>query len=98
MKLELAPEAEADLRDIGDYIAEDSRGQASKFVQELQSACFGLLEAPLRFALLENFARLGYRRRVHGRYAIVYVVRGDVVSVIRIVSTAQDIEAVLASD
>lgn len=84
-----------DLRGIGDYIAEDSPKRAITFVQELQTACIELTETPFGFAVLPNFADRGYRRRVHGRYAIIYVVRDDVISVIRVLSAAVDIDAAL---
>ena len=61
MKLVLSPAARQDLLDIGDYIADDNPVRALSFVDELEEACKGLLEAPLRFPLIEEFTSAGYR-------------------------------------
>ena len=97
MRVELSALAESDLLDIALYIAEDSPDRAFSFVDELQQACDGLADRPLRFPLLPGFEEKGIRRRVHGRYAIVYAVDPAVVRVLRIVSTAMDISRILGS-
>jgi toxin ParE1/3/4 len=96
MRLEIVPLARADLRNIGDYIAAESPARALSFVAELRKACAGLVESPFRFAAMEGFAHRGYRRCIYGRYAIVYVVTDDVVSVIRVLSVAQDFNEALS--
>jgi toxin ParE1/3/4 len=52
----------------------------------------------LRFAVLPGFEAKAFRRRVHGRYAIIYTVEDDLVLVPRILSTAIDLERALGSD
>jgi toxin ParE1/3/4 len=74
MKLEIVPLARTDLQRIGDYIAIDNPARAASFVRELRDVCAGLMKAPFRFAALERFEHRGYRRRIYGRYMIVYVV------------------------
>jgi toxin ParE1/3/4 len=96
MRLVFSDEAEQDLEAIGDYIAEDSPLRAVSFLKELRIACRGLLDAPMRFSALEGLQR--YRRRVYGRYAIIYAIMGDEVLVVRVLSVARDLKAILAGD
>ena len=97
MRVELSALAESDLLDIALYIAEDNPDRAFSFVDELQQACDGLADGPLRFPLLPGFEGKGIRRRVHGRYAIVYAVDTALVRVLRIVSAAMDMNRILGS-
>ena len=46
MKLRIRPEARQDLRDIGDYIAQDDRQAARRFVRALRERCAFLAENP----------------------------------------------------
>ena len=96
MRVDLSELAESDLLDIALYIAEDSPDRAFTFVDELQQACEGLTDRPLRFPLLPAFEEQGFRRRVHAKYAIIYIVDADVVRVLRIVSTAMDLGRLLS--
>ena len=96
MRLIFSDEAESDLEAIGDYIAEDSPARAASFSKELRISCSGLLDTPLRFASLEGFEARGLRRRIHGRYAIIYTVTGQDVLIVRILSVAMDLKAVLS--
>ena len=95
MRVELSELAGNDLLDIALYIAEDNPDRAFCFVDELEQACDGLADRPLRFPLLPSFEEKGIRRRVHGRYAILYTVDG-LVRVLRIVSTAMDVGRLLS--
>ncbi|QQR41292.1 type II toxin-antitoxin system RelE/ParE family toxin [Devosia rhizoryzae] len=93
MRVRLSLLAESDIEAIADYIAQDSPKRALSFTSELRSACMGLGEAPLRFALLEVARHRGYRRRIHGNYVIVYSV-GAEVTIVRVVSAAADLQAI----
>ena len=95
MRVELSELAESDLLDIALYIAEDNPDRAFSFVDELQQSCGGLADRPQRFPLLPGFEDKGIRRRVHGRYAIVYSVDPALVRVLRIVSAAMDMSKIL---
>lgn len=95
MRVELSELAENDLLDIALYIAEDNPDRAFRFVNELQQSCDGLADRPLRFPLLPGFEEGGIRRRIHGRYAILYTVDG-LIRVLRIVSTAMDVGRLLS--
>lgn len=95
MQVALSAFAEADLLDIALYIAEDNPDRALSFADELQEACNGLADRPLRFPLLPGFETSGLRRRVHGRYSIIYRIDADNIQVLRVVSNAMDLSKVL---
>jgi plasmid stabilization system protein ParE len=65
------------------------------FVEELELACAGLADKPLRFQLVARFAARGVRRRVHGAYLIFYCVGPTEVIVLRILHGARDYEPLL---
>ncbi len=81
----------ADLREIGDYIAEDSPPLAEKVVGGLEDACLRLARVPERFPYAEKLGP-GIRRAVHKRYLIFYRV-GESVEVLRIIHGARNYEA-----
>jgi plasmid stabilization system protein ParE len=91
----LTAAAEADLEEIGDWIAQDNPRRALSFVTELRESCDGLAVHPRRFALVERYRAHGVRRRVHGAYLILYVAETQQVSVLRILHGARDFEPLL---
>ena len=52
MIVRLTAEAESDLEQIGDYIAEDNPKRALSFVLALRDKCLGLADAPYGFPLV----------------------------------------------
>ena len=50
MRVILTPRAEADLEEIGDYIARDNRLNALHFITELRTHCKAIGDAPLAYA------------------------------------------------
>ncbi|KRA98143.1 hypothetical protein ASD83_13920 [Devosia sp. Root685] len=98
MRVNISGLAEADIEAIADFIAEDNPMRAGSFARELWDACVGLGDAPFRFAQLEDYENRGYRRRVYGRYSIIYRVDGDEVLVVRVFSSLLDIRAVLGEN
>lgn len=95
MRVVISDMADADIESIGDYIALDSPDRAVTYTDELRDACLGLGDAPLRFAVLGLFERLTYRRRPYGQYSIIYQVGPDIVTIVRVLSTAMDVTAAL---
>ena len=89
-RLELSPEAEADLLDIGTYIAADDPGRAHSFIDDLEARCAALLDFPdtgrPRPELGENL-----RSKPHGRYVIFYTPGIKTVRVERILHGARDV-------
>ena len=98
MRVVISGQADADIESIGDFIASDNPARAITYTDELLEACLGLGEAPFRFAVLDRFAHLAYRRRPYGQYSIVYQVGSDVVTVVRVISTARDLDTALTGD
>lgn len=91
----ITDEAEADLENIGNYIAIDNPVRADTFVQELVERCLQLAEMPHAFALVPRYEHTGVRRRRHGEYLIFYRVEADSVDVLHILNGAMNYEALL---
>lgn len=90
MILEFTSEAEGDLEQIADYIAEHNPRRALSFIRELRSRCEDLISHPNSFALVPRYEHHGIRRRVHGNYLIFYRVEPAKVVIIHILHSATD--------
>lgn len=90
--------AEADIETITDFIAADNPIRALSFAKELLKACLDLADIPFRFAQLEDYEALGYRRRIYERYSIIYQVNGAEVVIVRIISSAMDVDSALGQN
>ncbi len=95
MILEFSSEAENNLEQIADYIAEHSPLRAMLLIRELRSRCAELVDNPNAFALVPRYERHGIRRRVHGNYLIFYRVETGKVVIIHILHGATDYGAIL---
>jgi plasmid stabilization system protein ParE len=98
MLVRILPDAEADLEDIGDYIARDNPLRAHTFVTELRTLCMDLADMPLSFPLVPKYESHGVRVRVHGRYNIFYRVIGvplERVDVLHVMHGARNYAALL---
>ncbi len=98
MILEFSTEAESDLEQIADYIAQDNPRRALSFIRELRSKCADLVESPNSFALVPRYERHGIRRCVHGNYLIFYRVETAKVVIVHILHGATDYGAILFGD
>ena len=94
----LTGKAERDLLDIALYIAADNPARAFSFVEELEDACNALAEQALRFATLDGFETMGYRRRPYGRYSIIYAPRDAEIIVLRILASSVNLQKSLFDD
>lgn len=90
MRVEITAEAERDLAEIAQYIAQDDVRKATEFIHELRSACVGLSDFAERFALVPRYEHLGIRHRVCGKYLIFYRAESDRVIVIHVVHGARN--------
>lgn len=70
------PAASDDLRQIGDYISQDSPACALTFVNQLRDHCRRIAARPRVYRLREEFGP-GVRGAVHGAYLILYTPRDD---------------------
>lgn len=98
MILEFSSEAESDLEQIADYIAQDNPRRALSFIRELRSKCEDLVESPNGFALVPRYEHHGIRRRVHGNYLIFYRVETAKVVIVHVLHGATDYSAILFGD
>jgi toxin ParE1/3/4 len=87
-RLVFSPRANADLEEIGDFIARDNPVRAAAFVEELHEHCAAILAAPASYAPREELGA-GVRMAVHGRYLILFRANGDVVRIERVLHSAR---------
>ncbi len=90
MKIVITPGAQADLLRIARWIASDNPPRAESFINELRMAAQGLAELPRRYPLIPRYERHGVRRRSYRRYAILYIVRDDMIVVLRFLEPGRD--------
>jgi plasmid stabilization system protein ParE len=98
MILEFSSEAENDLEQIADYIAQDNPQRALSFIRELRSKCDGLIDSPNSFALVPRYERHGIRRGGHGNYLIFYRAETARVVILHILHGATHYGAILFGD
>lgn len=91
MRLQLTPEADTDLEEIGDRIAERSPMRAVSYVRELRQRCALILTLPHAGAPRPQWGD-GIRIVIHGKYLIVHRVRADVVQILRVVHGARNLD------
>lgn len=90
MRCEISPLAEADLNEIGDYIARDNPKRAISFIDELVSHCRKIAQMPLAYPARDELT-LGLRTCSHQRYVIFFTIAVDVVRIERILHGSRDI-------
>lgn len=95
MIVELTANAEADLESIADFIARDNPVRALSFVRELYRSCLDLAEMPEAWPIVPRYEHHGIRRRVHGRYLIFYRIGAERITILHILNSAMDVEAIL---
>ena len=99
-QIELTPAAQADLRDIYDYIAEaDSRQSADNVLDRLLKLADSLSQFPERGSYLKELESLQpkrFRQVFFKPYRVIYCVLGDRVIIYLIADGRRDMPAVLA--
>lgn len=94
----LSPEAAADLREIADYIADESPDAARRFIAKLREAIQKIAETPGIGHLREDLTDQPVRFWPVGRYLIVYRQTGDKPpEIARVLHGARDVSALLTS-
>ncbi|HXW30803.1 MAG TPA: type II toxin-antitoxin system RelE/ParE family toxin [Xanthobacteraceae bacterium] len=84
MIMVISDTAEAELKTIGDCIAEANPTRALSFVIELRRRREALPDTPRGFSLVPRYERLGIRRPPYGNYLIFYRVLNDTVEVLHL--------------
>jgi toxin ParE1/3/4 len=97
MNVRLTPQAEADLEEIGDRIAERNPARAVTYIRELRQRTARIGEFPHAGAPRPQWGE-GIRINVHGKYLIVYRVREEIVQVLRVVHGARDLDALFEKE
>jgi toxin ParE1/3/4 len=85
------PLAAADILDIWDHIAEDSLGQADRWIDKLDEKLRLIATQPLMGRAREELAP-DLRSFPFGRYVIFYVAIHDGIDVVRVLHSARDID------
>ena len=96
MNVYFSASAEADLEEIGDWIAEGNPERAVSFLIEFRQLCSSLAEFPLRFPLAREGAYGGLRKASKAGYLIFYMITGDQVDILRIVHGSRDWSSIFA--
>jgi toxin ParE1/3/4 len=89
-KVIYAPEAQAELLDIGAYIAQDSEMRAEAFVKRLREAAARAARRPRAYRAREDLAP-GLRSAVVGSYLILFRIIDGGIEVTRVVHGARDL-------
>jgi plasmid stabilization system protein ParE len=90
MRCELSPQAEIDLREIGDYIARDNPQRAASFTSELLAHSQRLAEHPVAHPARPELSE-GLRSCAHKRYVICFSASPERVRIERIIDGSRDI-------
>jgi toxin ParE1/3/4 len=92
-----SPRSRQDLIDIGDFVTQDSRANARRFVASLQDRCKRIGDAPLSYPSRDDLAA-GLRMAPLGRYVIFFRVLDDTVRIERLLHGACNLPVMLAPD
>lgn len=95
MIVEFAGEAENDLEQIANVIAERSPVGDLSFIGELRTRCEDFIANPNAFALVPRYEHRGVRRRIIGNDLIFYRVDNEKVVIIHILHGATDYGAIV---
>ena len=95
MRVVVSANAEADLREIGDWIARDNPIRAASFARELREACLSLAGMPRAFPLLPHRAKSGIRRKPYRNYLIFYSIGDRRVEILHVLHGARDYDSIL---
>lgn len=90
MRTVISAAAEADLEQIGDYIARDNPHRAISFIEEIRARCLTIAKRPKAFPLMPRFKDAGIRRKIYGRYLICFRVKPGAVEIIRVLHGARN--------
>lgn len=89
--------AEADLEDIGDFIAQDNPARAVTFIEEMREHCRALEKHPQLGPIQPEIAPAA-RMLVHAPYLILYRIHNERIEIVRVVHGARDQAALLKAE
>jgi toxin ParE1/3/4 len=94
VRLLFTPQAEADLEEIGDYIALDNPARAVSFIRDIQEHCVRVARQPLLYAERPELGPV-VRVCVHKTYLIIYEPVDDGALILRVLHGARDLRKLL---
>ena len=83
------------LNALQSYIAKDSPFQAKRVINELLDYAEELKAFPLIGPVILELSNMKLRQRVKYSYRIIYLVEGNVITIVAVIHTRQDIAAQL---
>jgi toxin ParE1/3/4 len=92
MRLLITQQAESDIEEIGDYIAQDNPHRALSFISELRGQCQKIALSPSAYRQRHELGE-DIRSCAYGRYAIFFSHGDAEVRILRILHGARDIAA-----
>lgn len=99
-EVRISPDAQRDLEDIDDYIAQhDGRAKADYVIARIESAVESLALTPERGPYVPELLSLGireYRQVFFKPYRVIYAVQGETVRVYLIADGRRDMPALLS--
>jgi toxin ParE1/3/4 len=90
----LSPRAKMELEEIGDHIAEDSTGNAKRFIERLTQKFEALGRHPM-IGRARPQLRADLRSFPYAAYLILYRIIDDGVEIVRVVHAARDLDQLL---
>jgi plasmid stabilization system protein ParE len=91
-QVRLTADALADLEEIKRFIGLDSPRRARSFTRDLRVACLALGEMAERFPIIRRRADGIYRRRPFASFSIIYRIDDEIVFIVRVYSSARDLD------
>jgi toxin ParE1/3/4 len=90
-RVEITATAEADLREIHQYIVSDNKTAADKLVDDIEGQIDSLEKFPLRCPPIPEAHELGkeYRHIIHGNYRTIFRIDGPRVIIMRVIHSAR---------
>lgn len=96
MKVRFAEQAEADLIDIGSYIAQDSVETALQFITKLETVCHETLGNHPEIGTKRDDLIAGLRLFPIQKYLIFYRLQGEWLEVVRVLHASRDMESIFS--
>ena len=97
MRVRLSIQALEDIRGIAAFISDHNPERAASFADELLDACEEIDERPAAYPSRLQWGR-GVRVRYYGHYAIIFDTDSALVSILRVVHAARDLDALMDND
>ncbi len=92
MQVEWTEPALEDMADIRDYIAEDSKENAYRFIERIFDAAAQLTDFPERGRHVPEAERSDVREVLYKDYRIIYLIKAEQVDILTVLHGARDLK------